>query len=87
MKAVIDAVEGMLRSAGVADVFGLAPSALLCSQPVVVRWEGFSPESRQDCEERGIASVEVLVVRETDADARGTAFLCEAAVRSSGRAE
>lgn len=87
MRVVIDAVAGMLRSAGVADVFGFAPSAPLYAEPVVMRWAGFSRESRQDGEERGIASVEVLVVRETDADARDAAFLREAAVRSSGRSE
>lgn len=53
----------------------------------MVRWAGFSRESRQDGEERGTASVEVLVVRETDSGARDAAFACEAAVRSSGRAE
>ena len=43
--------------------------------------------SRQDGEERGTASVEMLVVREKDAEARDAAFACEAAVRSSGRSE
>ena len=86
MRAVVDAVAGMLRAAGVGDVFCIAPSALLSEQPVVVRWAGFSRESRQDGEERGVASVEVFAVRETDAAARDAAFLCEAAVRSSGRA-
>ena len=87
MRAVVDAVAGMLRAAGVGDVFCIAPSALLSEQPVVVRWEGFSRESRQDGEERGVASVEVFAVRETDAAACDVAILCEAAVRSSGRAE
>ncbi len=87
MRAVIDAVAGMLRAAGAADVFSFAPSALLSAEPIVSRWDGFSRESRQDGEERGIASVEVLVVREADAGARDAAFLCEAAVRSSGRSE
>ncbi len=87
MRAVTDAVAGMLRAAGVADVFGFAPSAMLCAGPAVVRWTGFFRESRQDGEERGVASVEVLVVREKDADALDVAFACEAAVRSSGRSE
>lgn len=87
MRAVTDAVAGMLRAAGVADVFVFAPSAMLCAEPTVVRWAGFSRESRQDGEERGIASVEVLVVREKDAEARDATFACEAAVRSSGRSE
>lgn len=87
MRAVVDAVAGMLRAAGVGDVFCIAPSALLSEQPVVVRWAGFSRESRQDGEERGVASVEVFAVRETDAAACDVAILCEAAVRSSGRAE
>ncbi len=85
MRAVTDAVAGMLRTAGVGDVFCFAPSALLCEQPVVVRWADFSRESRQDGEERGTASVEVLTVRVTDSEARDAAFLCEATVRSSGR--
>lgn len=87
MRAVVDAVAGMLRAAGVGDVFCIAPSALLSEQPVVVRWAGFSRESRQDGEERGVASAEVFAVRETDAAACDVAILCEAAVRSSGRAE
>ncbi|OUO18841.1 hypothetical protein [Collinsella sp. An307] len=87
MRAVVDAVAGMLRAAGVGDVFCIAPSALLSEQPVVVRWAGFSRESRQDGEERGVASVEVFAVRETDAAAYDVAILCEAAVRSSGRSE
>lgn len=87
MRAVVDAVAGMLRAAGVGDVYCIAPSALLSEQPVVVRWAGFSRESRQDGEERGVASVEVFAVRETDAAACDVAILCEAAVRSSGRAE
>ena len=37
MRAVVDAVAGMLRAAGVGDVFFIAPSALLSEQPVVVR--------------------------------------------------
>ena len=87
MRAVTDAVAGMLRAAGVAGVFDFAPSAMLCAEPAVVHWSGFSRESRQDGEERGIASVEVLAVREKGADARDAAFACEAAVRSSGRSE
>ena len=63
MRAVVDAVAGMLRAAGVGDVFCIAPSALLSEQPVVVRWAGFSRESRQDGEERGVASAEVFAVR------------------------
>lgn len=86
MRAVVDAAFGMLQAAGVGDVFCFAPSALLSAEPVVVRWAGFSRESRQDGEERGIASVEVLVVREKDPDAHDVAFACETAVRSSGRA-
>ena len=31
MMAVTDAVAGMLRAAGVADVFVFAPSAMLCA--------------------------------------------------------
>ena len=85
MRPVVDAVAGMLRAAGMADVFTVPPCAILCEEPIVVRWAGFSRESRQDGEERGTASIEVLVVRETDADARDVAFACEAAVRSSGR--
>ena len=87
MMAVTDAVAGMLRAAGVADVFVFAPSAMLCAEPTMVRWAGFSRESRQDGEARGIASVEVLVVREKDTEARDATFACEAAVRSSGRSE
>lgn len=86
MKAVVGVVAGMLLASGMANVFTVAPSSLLCEEPIVVRWAGFSRESRQDGEERGTASVEVLVVRETDSGARDAAFLCEAAVRSSGRA-
>ena len=86
MRAVVSAVAGMLRAAGMAGVFTVAPSAILCEEPIVVRWASFSRESRQDGEERGSASVEVLVARETDFGARDTAFACEAAVRSSGRA-
>lgn len=78
MRAVTDAVAGMLRAAGVAGVFDFAPSAMLCAEPAVVRWSGFSRESRQDGEERGTASVEMLVVREKDAEARDAAFACEA---------
>ena len=87
MRAVTDAVAGMLRATGVDGVFDFAPSAMLCAEPTVVRWAGFSRESRQDGDERGIVSIEVLVVREKGVDARDAAFACEVAVRSSGRSE
>lgn len=86
MRAAVEAVAGMLRAAGVANVFTAPPSALDCAEPVVVRWGGFERESRQDGEERGTIRVQALAVRERDADAMDAAFACEAAVRDSGRA-
>lgn len=87
MRAAVDAVAGMIAAAGLTGVFTAVPSAVACAEPVVVRFAGFERESRQDGEERGVARVEVLVVRERDADAMEAAFACEAAVRSSGRAK
>lgn len=86
MRVVVEAVAGMLRAAGFADVFAFAPSALACAEPVVVQFAGFARESRQDGEERGVVRVEVLAVREREADAMDAAFACEAAVRVCGRA-
>lgn len=84
MRAVVDAVAGMLAAADLTGVFVAVPSALVCTEPVVVRFAGFSRESRQDGEERGVARVEVLVVRERDAGTMEAAFAAEAAVRASG---
>lgn len=86
MRAVVDAVTGTLRAAGFTKVFTCPPSALDCTEPVVVRFAGFERESRQDGEERGAARVEALVVRERDADAMDAAFNAGAGVRASGRA-
>ena len=86
MRVVVEAVAGMLRAAGFADVFAFAPSALACAEPVVVQFAGFARESRQDGEERGVVRVEMLAVREREADAMDAAFACEAAVRVCGRA-
>lgn len=87
MREAVMAVAGMLRSAGFTGVFTFPPSALACSEPIAVRYAGFARESRQDGEERGVATVEAIVCRETAEGARDAAFAMERAVRASGRAE
>lgn len=86
IRFAVDAVAGMLADADFTSVFTTVPSALLCAEPIVVRWESFERESRQCGEERGTAAVEVLVVREAEAEAMAVALAAEQAVRASGRA-
>ncbi|OUO62051.1 hypothetical protein B5F74_02240 [Collinsella sp. An271] len=85
MISLVDAVAGVVKASGVRDVYVCAPSALLCSEPVVVRWRGFTRESRQPDEERGVAELEVLVVRDEDLDAARAASACERALRAASR--
>ena len=87
MREAVAAVAGMLRSAGFTGVFTFPPSALACSEPIAVRYAGFARESRQDGEERGVATVEAIVCREAAESARDAAFEMERAVRASGRSE
>lgn len=87
MREAVAAVAGMLRAADFTDVFTQPPSALACAEPTVVRFAGFARASRQDGEERGVATVEVIVCREAAEGARDAAFAMERAVRASGRAE
>lgn len=77
------AVAAELAGAGVAGARVRACSALACAEPVVVRFAGFEREARFDGEERGRALVEVLAVRETDAEAAAAAEAAEAAVRGA----
>lgn len=87
MREAVAAVAGMLRAADFTDVFTQPPSAVACAEPTVVRFAGFARASRQDGEERGVATVEALVCREAAEGARDAAFAMERAVRASGRAE
>ena len=87
MREAVMAVAGMLRAADFTDVFTQPPSAVACAEPTVVRFAGFARASRQDGEERGVATVEALVCREAAEGARDAAFAMERAVRASGRAE
>lgn len=85
MIGLVDAVAAQLKSAGVRGVYVCAPSALLCPEPTVVRWRGYSRESRQPAEERGVAELDVLAVRDDDLDAARAASACERAMRSASR--
>lgn len=87
MREAVAAVAGMLRAADFTDVFTQPPSAVACAEPTVVRFAGFARASRQDGEERGVATVEAIVCREAAEGARDAAFAMERAVRASGRAE
>ncbi len=73
----------MLRAGGMNDVYTLAPSALICAEPVVVRYVGFDREARLGCGERGVASVKVIVCRERAIDALAAVSLCEHILRTT----
>lgn len=81
------AVAGEVAAAGVEGARVGACSALACAEPVAVLWVGFEREARFDGEERGVAAVDVLCVREADADAAAAAEASEEAVRSAHWAE
>ncbi|MDN0056358.1 hypothetical protein [Collinsella ihumii] len=85
MIGLVDAVAGVLKAAGVRDLYVCAPSALLCSEPTVVRWRCYSRESRQPEEERGVAELDVLAVRDEELAAARAASACERALRAASR--
>ncbi|MBQ9000655.1 MAG: hypothetical protein IJ087_02230 [Eggerthellaceae bacterium] len=78
-----DAVAKLLADGHFSCYFSkVLPSALDCSEPIVVTESAFVRESRMAEEERGTVSVTVMVVREVSADAEAVAGACERAVRS-----
>lgn len=75
-------VAKSLLAGGFASYFASIPSALDDEQPIVVREGAFERTARMEDSERGRAAVEVLVVRESAADAEAVAEACERTLRS-----
>ncbi len=80
---VADQIKNMLLSCEFSNVFSTIPSAMNCSEPIVVSQGAFSREARLAEEERGTLHVTVLVVRDVAADAEAMAVSCEKAVRGA----
>ena len=78
---VTDFVAAALTKAGVEDVYTVAPSMLLCDEPVVCGNESYEREVRARGHERGVCSVDVLVARRSPKVGYRLARACEAAVR------
>ena len=77
-----DSIAEMLADAHFSCYFSkISPSALDCPEPIVVLEGAFSRDSRMAEEERGTATVTVLVVREVSSDAEDVAIAAERAVR------
>lgn len=77
-----DSIAEMLADAHFSCYFSkVLPSALDCPEPIVVLEGAFSRDSRMAEEERGTATVTVLVVREVSSDAEDVAIAAERAVR------
>ena len=77
-----DSIAEMLADAHFSCYFSkVSPSALDCPEPIVVLEGTFSRDSRMAEEERGTATVTVLVVREVSSDAEDVATAAERAVR------
>lgn len=77
-----DSIAEMLADAHFSCYFSkVSPSALDCSEPIVVLEGAFSRDSRMAEEERGTVTVTVLVVREVSSDAEGVATAAERSVR------
>ena len=77
-----DSIAKLLADAHFSCYFSkVLPSALDCSEPIVVLEGAFSRDSRMAEEERGTVTVTVLVVREVSSDAEDVATAAERAVR------
>ena len=74
-------VAGLLRDAGMRDVFTVAVGAQIAPCPIVVLEAGYERDDEVIHGERGRLRVQVLCVRETDAEAHEAAMGCADAVR------
>lgn len=80
---VADCVAAVLVSVGWAGVFTRPPAASLCAEPVVVTCGPWGREARgADGEERGLRSVDVLVVREGAREAEAACHAVERDLRA-----
>ena len=78
-------VASQLEKAGFTEVLTTRPAAWAHPEPIVVVLAGFGCESRQANEERGLATLEVRVVREDAAAALEDACGVERALRGMDR--
>jgi hypothetical protein len=76
-----DSIAKLLLDNQFTSVFTQSLSTLDCAEPVVVTEGAFGRESRMAEEERGAATVTVMVVREVAADAEDAAVVAELVVR------
>ena len=74
-------VAGMLRDAGMRDVFTVAVGARIAPNPTVVLEAGYERDDETIHGERGRMRVQVLCVRETDAQAYAAVMSCVDAIR------
>ena len=74
-------VAGMLRDAGMRDVFTVAVGAQISPCPIVVLEAGYERDDEVIHGERGHVRVQVLCVRETDVEAYEAAMGCADAIR------
>ena len=75
-------VAGMLRDAGMRDVFTVAVGAAIAPNPTVVLEAGYERDDEVLHGERGRVRVQVLCVRETDTEAFEAAAGCADAIRT-----
>lgn len=80
--SAVAAVAKMLVDSGFADVHTVAPSALDCEEPIVVRPGEFNRDATMTDAEHGTLCVQVLVVRVYMWDGTGDASDCENALRA-----